>query len=176
MATAAVIRMTRYPEIEQIFESHYDTIYRTAFAITRSAADAEDVVQKIFMQLLQRGTGPDLTRNPQGYLCKAAINMSLQTIRTRRRNVSIDNLQLDERPVEVLPTDEKEEMDQRLWTAIGGLHETAARILILRYVENRSLSDIARQLGTTRSTVAVSLFRSRARLKKLIRAAEGGRP
>jgi len=60
-----------------------------------------------------------------------------------------------------------------LWQAIAELNETAAQILILRYVHQCSLATIASVLGTTRSTVAVSLFRSRARLKKLIRASQG---
>ena len=43
------------------------------------------------------------------------------------------------------------------------------RFLILRYVHDYDLAQIAKTLGTTRGSVAVSLFRSRARLKKKIR-------
>jgi RNA polymerase sigma factor (sigma-70 family) len=63
-----------------------------------------------------------------------------------------------------------DELDRRLHEAIAELNPAATQILILRYVHNYSLADIARLMGTTRSTVAVSLFRSRARLKKLVRA------
>ena len=61
-----------------------------------------------------------------------------------------------------------DELDRRLHKAIHELNPAASQILILRYVHNYSLADIARLMGTTRSTVAVSLFRSRARLKKLV--------
>jgi RNA polymerase sigma factor (sigma-70 family) len=67
-----------------------------------------------------------------------------------------------------------EELDQRLSAAIAELSETAAQIVILRYIHNCSIEEIAKLVGTTRSTVAVSLFRSRARLKKLIRASQSG--
>jgi RNA polymerase sigma factor (sigma-70 family) len=61
-----------------------------------------------------------------------------------------------------------EELDRRLHEAIAELHPSAAQVVILRYVHNHSLADIAKLLGTTRSTVAVTLFRARARLKKLL--------
>jgi RNA polymerase sigma factor (sigma-70 family) len=63
-----------------------------------------------------------------------------------------------------------EEAERRLYEAIATLHPTAIQILMLRYVDNHSLGHIASLLGTTRSTIAVSLFRSRTRLRKLIRA------
>ena len=41
-------------ELERIFEQHYELIYRTAYSLTGSAADAEDIVQTIFVRLLAR--------------------------------------------------------------------------------------------------------------------------
>ena len=52
----------------------------------------------------------------------------------------------------------------------GGMKPEAAQILILRYVHDKSVAEIARLLGVSRGTIALRLFRSRARLKKLLRA------
>jgi DNA-directed RNA polymerase specialized sigma24 family protein len=46
-------------------------------------------------------------------------------------------------------------------------------MLILRYEHNYSDAQIAKMLGKSRGTVAVTLYRTRARLKKLLRAASG---
>jgi RNA polymerase sigma-70 factor, ECF subfamily len=156
-------------ELEKIFEQHYQLVYRTAYTVTGSAEDAEDITQTIFLRLLARESPPDLRRNPEPYLYRAAFNLSLNTIRQRKRNLSTNGIELiDQRTIAgQLSADE---MDGRLHEAIGELNPAAAQILILRYVHNYSLTDIARLMGTTRSTVAVSLFRSRARLKKLVRA------
>ena len=62
-------------------------------------------------------------------------------------------------------------LDRALHEAVAMLNPAAAQIVILRYVHDYSLADIAGMLGTTRSTVAVSLFRSRSRLKKHLSAA-----
>ncbi|MBI4471870.1 MAG: sigma-70 family RNA polymerase sigma factor [Acidobacteria bacterium] len=47
---------------EQAAKPNYDLVYRTAYGITRTPEDAEDVVQMIFLQLLGREIPPDLTR------------------------------------------------------------------------------------------------------------------
>jgi RNA polymerase sigma factor (sigma-70 family) len=49
------------------------------------------------------------------------------------------------------------------------LSAEAAQALILRYIHNYSDADIAKMLGTSRTVVAVRLYRARARLKKILR-------
>jgi len=50
-------------------------------------------------------------------------------------------------------------------------------MVILRYVHGYSDAEIARMLGASRGTVAVTLFRARARLRTLLtRAGVGGTP
>jgi len=179
MSTVTVLELMQKPPLQEfgrIFEEHYDLVYRTAYSITRTPQDAEDVVQTIFLGLIRREVPPDLTRNPQGYFYRAAVNVSLKTIRLRDRHVLSSDSNVFDVPTGAEHADVThgdEEMDRRLWRAIAELSESAAQIVILRYIHEYSLADIARLLGTSRSAVAVSLFRSRARLKKLIRAFEG---
>jgi RNA polymerase sigma factor (sigma-70 family) len=162
-------------ELERIFGQHYELIYRTAYSLTGSAADAEDIVQTIFVRLLARELPPDLSTAPERYLYRAAFNLSLNAIRDRKRQVLIDNIEAFETGCCAEDANAEDLLDQRLHEAIAALAPAAAQVVILRYVHNYSLSDIARMLGTTRSTVAVSLFRSRARLKRcLLERAAGG--
>jgi RNA polymerase sigma-70 factor (ECF subfamily) len=174
MSTVTVSELTqkRSPqEFGRIFEEYYDLVYRTAYSITRTAEDAEDVVQTIFLRLLRREAPPNLANNPKGYFYRAAVNVSLRTLRARDRLVLSDaSERLAASPESV---DHDDEMDRFLWQAIAELNESAAQVVILRYVHNYKVADIATLLGTSRSTVAVSLFRSRARLKKLIRRFKG---
>jgi RNA polymerase sigma-70 factor, ECF subfamily len=157
-------------ELEQLFEQHYQLVYRTAYGVTGSVEDAEDVLQTIFLRLLARTFPPDLSKDPKPYLYKAAFNLSLNTMRQRKRCVLTDNVEPFDKRFTTVQSGVENEIDRRLHEAIADLNPAAAEVVILRYVHNYSLRDIAKLLGTTRSTVAVSLFRSRARLKKLIRA------
>jgi RNA polymerase sigma-70 factor (ECF subfamily) len=73
-------------DLENIFREHYQLVYRTAYSVTGSTEDAEDVLQTLFLRLLGRGFPPDLRKNPKGYLYRAAFNLSLNTVRTRKRH------------------------------------------------------------------------------------------
>src|SRR5215470_15249731 len=72
-------------EFEDLFEEHYVLVYRTAYGVTGRVEDAEDVVQTVFLRLLQREKPRELLKNPKGYLYRAAINLSLTIVQNRRR-------------------------------------------------------------------------------------------
>ncbi len=162
-------------QLERIFERHYELMYRTAYSLTGCAADAEDIVQTIFVRLLNRELPPDLSTAPERYLYRAAFNLSLNTIRDKKREVLTDNMEVFDTAYDTGDTSAEDlALDQALHDALAVLNPAAAQIVILRYVHDYRLADIARMLGTTRSTVAVSLFRSRSRLKKYLSAARKG--
>jgi RNA polymerase sigma-70 factor, ECF subfamily len=154
-------------EIEAIFRAHYRLTYRTAFAVTGSAEDAEDVVQTIFLRLIRRQFPPDLKKNPGAYLYRAAVNVSLNSIRgKKRRTLAVDRARLEKPGSE--NSDSAEEIHRKLYEAIGQLEPAAADILILRYAHDYSDAEIAKLLGVSRTAIAVRLYRSRARLRKLL--------
>jgi RNA polymerase sigma-70 factor (ECF subfamily) len=156
-------------ELEDLFREHHQLIYRTAYSVTGSRPDAEDVLQIIFLRLLRRGLPPDLENNPKGYLYRAAINLSLNTVRDRERQKLPAGSERILAPVDLAPPRSADaEVRRRLLDAIARLTPRAVEILILRHVHEYSDAEIARMLGTSRGTVAVALFRARVRLRKLL--------
>jgi RNA polymerase sigma-70 factor (ECF subfamily) len=158
------------PEFERVFREFHEFVYRTAYGVTGRAEDAEDVVQTVFLRLLRREVPPDLQKNPKAYFYRAAFNTALSVLRSRRRRrLAVQDTEALAVPPAAASTPElSEELEQKLAGAIARLTPESAQILILRYVHGCDLAEIAKLVGTTRSTVAVSLFRSRARLKKII--------
>jgi RNA polymerase sigma-70 factor (ECF subfamily) len=61
------------------------------------------------------------------------------------------------------------QIQEWLREALGELSPKAAQIFVLKHIEGYDNSEIAEMLGTSRGTIAVLLFRARARLKKSIR-------
>jgi RNA polymerase sigma-70 factor (ECF subfamily) len=149
-------------------------VFRTAYGVLGTSNDAEDVVQTIFLRLLDRGVSPDLTKNPAGYLYKAAVNESLNVIRARKRLVLVS----DPARIETYAPDDSaesaEEIHKRLYEAVARLSPDAAHLLVLRYVHKYSDAEIAKRLGRSRGAIAVALYRARARLRKWIRASLRG--
>ena len=99
MPAAAVRQDDSLPEdLEQLFQEHSRLVYRTAFAVTGSRHDAEDVLQSVFVKLLQRGLPPDARSNAARYLHRAAVNLSLNVLRNRKRRRLVDDVELLEIP------------------------------------------------------------------------------
>lgn len=160
---------------EQIYREHAPMVYRTARAILGNAEDAEDVLQTIFLRLLRRTLPPDLTKSPKAYLYRAAVNSSLDKIESRRRHVLTNEAEQFSVSAPSIGMSPEEDLHQRLYEAIAKLGPEAAQILVLRYVHDISDAEIAKMFGTSRTTIAVRLFRLRARLKKLLRHPTGGK-
>lgn len=165
-ATVTEVELTR--EFEDIFEQHYAMVYRTAYCVTGCGADAEDVVQTIFLRLLERRVNVDFIGNPKGYLYRAAANLSLDVVRARKRRAKIQTVEHLADSVPDTSASDAEELHRKLYESIAELQPRAAEILLLHYLHGCSDSQIAKLLGTSRGTIAVNLYRSRARLKKLL--------
>ena len=155
-------------EIEDIFREHYHLVYRTAFRITGRAEDTEDVVQTVFLRLLRSGLPPEFHKNPKGYLYRAAVNLSLSAVESRRRYV-LDNETANREAGATAPVTNSESYREWFSGALLKLRPRAVEIFLLRYEQDYTDVEIARMLGTSRGVIAVSLFRSRARLRKLLR-------
>jgi RNA polymerase sigma factor (sigma-70 family) len=172
MAVGAVAGKIFSAEFERMFEEHHDLVYRTAYGVTASVEDAEDVAQTIFLQILQREIPVSSMENPAGYLYRSAVNISLTLVRSRARRISTTAGEiLASRPTPA--ADPAEEERRKLYEAISSLPAKMAEILILRYQHDFSDARIAKMLGTSRGVIAVTLYRARARLKKMLRASPG---
>ena len=176
MHMASVPRMAGEPfpqEFEEIFQKHYVLVYRTAYGVTGRVEDAEDVVQTIFLRLLQRERPRDFLKNPRGYLYRAAVNLSLTIVQSRRRRALTEESEDLAVSIPARASSRAEELHRKLYEAIAQLKPKAASIVILRYLHNCSDAEIATMLGTSRGVIAVTLYRSRAHLKALLNASLG---
>src|SRR5579862_4855281 len=72
-------------DLGAIFEQHHGAVYRAAYRITGNSMDAEDVLQTVFTRLLRRDGTLDLSQSAASYLHRAAVNASLDLLRSRRR-------------------------------------------------------------------------------------------
>jgi len=136
--------------------------------MTGNAADAEDVLQQVFLRLLRRGQTAEPLDNQESYLRRAAINLSLDVIRGRRDDQSVP---LDDAPS--LPSvhgQNQSELQDSLRRALATLSGRAAEVFALRYFEGYKNQEIARMLGISQVQVAVLLFRTRQQLQKEIKS------
>ncbi len=158
-------------DLERYFHDHHATVFRAAYRVTGNAADAEDVLQTVFMRLLQRSPEATFIENPKSYLNRAAVNASLDLIRSRQK-ASMVPLE-DEEPGSVsssTPGPERilQSAEVRAWLreTVARLSPLSAEVFALRFFEGKDNPEIAEMLGTTASSVAVTLSRARDRIQK----------
>ena len=157
-------------ELGKLFEAHHGRVFRAAYRITGSSEDAEDVLQTVFLRLLKSRGRYDFSEHPEAYLSRAAINASLDLMRSRGRAKTIG---LDEAPGDIVAPDlESEHVDRELQRltrqAVSRLGTTAAEMFVLRYYEGYDNREIARLMGTSQMVVGVVLHRARTKLRKEI--------
>ena len=160
---------------EDAFRNHANLVFTTAYGITRSREDAEDIVQTIFLRLFRSGLPPDLHKNPKGYLYCAATNQSLTLLRSRRRRPAAD---IETADIAHGAAGEQPDLflNRRLYDAIENLNPKEVQALMLRYAHGYTDAEIAKLLGASRVSVAVRLHRAKAHLKKLLLASPGENP
>ena len=157
-----------------LFQEHHDQVFRTACRITGSPSDAEDVLQTVFLRLATTRERKDLSPSPGSYLHRAAVNASLDLVRsrTRARSVSIDDSEspreFESSTMDPAAEHDERELRQLVRAAVARLGERAAQVFALRYFEGYDNKEIAELLGTSQMVVAVTLHRARTRLRREI--------
>ena len=143
-------------QVSVLYDTYSKDVYRLALSWLHSTHDAEDILQSVFLKLLDK----DITLFPEkekAWLLTCTANACKNHLRSFwKRNVQ----PLDEKMV--LQTDE----DRSLWEAVGKLKPTYRGVIHLYYYEGYDQEEIAQILGISRTAVQTRMQRAREQLKK----------
>ena len=152
----------------QLFDEHHLPLFRFAYRLTGSVADAEDIVQECFLTLLRPECSYDPGRTSvRTYLFGVVRNQSLK----RRRDDSTGEEGPDAKDhrspeSEALRT----ELAEVVARAVMRLPETQREVLILAHYEQMPLAEIARVMALDLGAVKSRLQRARVSLKEALAA------
>lgn len=169
--------------LESLFTAHHEQVFMAAYRVCGNVADAEDVLQSVFLRFIKRNDRSEDDKvfgdNPARYLCKAAINAGLDLLRSKQRSTWVsldDDSHADDHPssshLSVDKDIQNRQLRRQLRQALLRLNPRAAEIFALRYFEELNNSQIAETFGTSISGIAVTLHRTRQRLQELLREFE----
>ena len=159
------IEMTSTPVLAgfaELYERHYEAVFRAAMRVTGNPADAEDVLQTVFLRVLSQGEATEAGRRPTAYFRRAAVNASVDLL---RRRASRGETVYDDQA----PRDGVEPpllLKERLRRAIAAIDSEDATLFLLRHVEGLSNEELAGMFQLEKNNVAVRLHRIRHRLQK----------
>jgi RNA polymerase sigma-70 factor (ECF subfamily) len=143
--------------MEEIVSRNEDKLFRTAIAIMGGKADTEDIVQDVFVKLLEKQPDFKSPEHETAWLIRVAVNLCKSRLRTHwwKKTVPL----LDIYPAQ---TDEQ----QSIMETILSLPSKYRAVIHLFYYEGYSTKEIAEITGQKESTVREQLTRARRMLKK----------
>ncbi len=158
------IEMTSTPVLAgfaELYERHYEAVFRAALRVTGNPADAEDVLQTVFLRVLSRREDDESAERPTAYFRRAAVNAAVDLL--RRRTVHAETAYDDESPHAAV--EPALLLKEQLRRAIATLDSDDATLFLLRYVEGLSNEELAGVFQLEKNNVAVRLHRIRLRLQ-----------
>ena len=153
----------RQAKMQSLVDEHYEALYRYAYRLSGTAADAEDLVQEAFcraQEKLSQLREPDCAK---AWLFSILRNGYLHRLRTNQhpRLVPLPDMVDFAEPPENLPEVEP----QKLQEALSELPEMFRTPVIMFYFEEFSYRDIAEQMQVPLGTVMSRLARAKAYLR-----------
>ena len=145
----------------ELYERHYEAVFRAALRVTGNPADAEDVLQTVFLRVLAQGGDVEDVALPAAYFRRAAVNAAVDVL--RRRELRADSVYDDSAPHAAVQSPLL--LKERLRRAIAALDSEDASLFLLRHVEGLSNEELARMFKLEKNNVAVRLHRIRHRLQ-----------
>lgn len=150
--------------LHALIDAHYEALYRYAYRLTGSSADAEDLTQEAFEKAFARLTQLREPDRAKAWLFRILRNLYLHKVRDEKRHRVVPLDAVGDLPGRA--ADEAPEIDPaRLQAALDELDEGFRTPLILFYFEEFSYRDIAEQMDLPIGTVMSRLARAKAYLR-----------
>lgn len=159
----------------RLFDRHRQMVYRTALAITGDPEIAADLLQDVFLRLHRFAHRIDPQRPLKPWLYRVTVNISYTYLRRRRwLPVPIDDLLQQVGTSKASPERQVERREARevVFSALTRLPPTQRVVVVLYYLNNLSLKDIAEILKCPVGTIKSRLFYSRENLRKILEGDE----
>ena len=140
----------------QVYEAYGPALYRFCLLQMKNPADAEDIMQEVFLKRLYQAPEFQSPDHERRWLFRVALNQCRDEWKRSRRA----ELPLDEAVLISVPPEERDILEQ-----VAALPEKLRTVIHLHYYEGYSLEEIASLLGVSLSAVKMRMKRGRDALR-----------
>jgi len=160
--------------LAEIYDLYAGPMYGYLYRLLGDAATAEDLTGELFLRLLEalrRGKGPE--DRLKGWLYRGAHNLAMDTFRRQKKAPAVA---LTEELVaeEGQPSDtaENKQDEQHLRASIQRLTTDQQQVIMLRFAEDLSVTDVARLMDKSEGAIKTMQHRAIGRLRKFLEASK----
>jgi RNA polymerase sigma-70 factor (ECF subfamily) len=166
LRNAALDRPTS-ADITRLVTEHHDFVYRVAYRLTGSTADAEDLAQQTFLAAHRNLAQLREADAARGWLASILRNLFWKQLRKRRPSTA-GSLELDLDKIPASPPDDPAVDGELLQKALDQLPAESREVLVMFYFEELAYREIAEALELPIGTVMSRLARAKRRLHELL--------
>ena len=149
----------------EVFEVHYDAVYKYIRYLTNDADLAHDLLQETFFRFYQK----NYSEHERTYLLKIVRNLVYDHY---RRKKILTFFQLKSEPIakQALPEEvlERNAEIEQLYTALQQIKWNYREVVVLRYIEEYSVKETAAILGCSEVRVKNNTARGLKALRELL--------
>ena len=150
----------------EIYNFYVTPVYRFIYFKVSSKQDAEDITSEVFLKTWQFVTeSDDEIENLRALLYRIARNLVIDSYRRK----ATQNLTQDAEVLEAVPDERQQRLLEQAESSVEmksiehvlrKMKDEYRELIILRYVEDLSISEIAEVLGKSKGSVRVQLHRA----------------
>jgi RNA polymerase sigma-70 factor (ECF subfamily) len=142
--------------IQHVLDNYSTMLIKLAFTYVKNRADAEDMIQDVFVSLMKRNSGFENEEHEKAWLIRVTINKCKNHLKSSPNRLHVP---LDEE-ISYLPEEQSEVL-----SIVLSLPVKYRTVLHLFYYENYSMNEIAKMLAKRPATIGTWLSRGRILLK-----------
>lgn len=148
-------------EFDEFYEGSFDRLHRQVYALIGDAEEARDCLQDAYVRAWSRRRKLRRSGNPEAFVRLTAHRIAISRWRRHGRV----------RPTDELMDTPQQPVDERhvaLVAALAQINEAQRRALVLHYLADLSVAEIAAETGAAEGTVKARLSRGRAAMADLL--------
>ena len=154
----------------EIYDHYADKIFRHLYFRLHDREQALDLMQETFMKtfVYMQNKGP--LQNVQAFLYKVANNLIFDQYKKKKTH-SLEQLQEEGFTPSIDDTSQlKNKIDaDKILEIVGGIPPQYRTVIVMRYVDELSIEEIAEVLGETKNTISVKINRAIHHVRKLLK-------
>ena len=150
--------------ISDLLDKYSDMVLRIAYTYLKNRADAEDIVQDVFLRIIDKKPSFNDESHVKSWLIRATINMCKNKVNMfwNKNKCSIDDVQ-------EFAVSDKYNTDTSVFQAVMALGEKYRVVVYMYYYEGYSTPEIADVIGKNETTIRSLLHRARNKLKDMLK-------
>lgn len=164
--------MENHTDIQTLFLAHYEQLHRYAFTLLKDADDAKDIVQGVFLRLLEKQVPLHTIEHPRAYLYRSVYNESINSIKKTELKEKHHALLVHDASNVEMPGAAAEDIQvlkQKIEQVLDQLPPQCREVFVKSRADQKKYTEIASEMGIAVKTVEAHMSKALKLIRQIIR-------